>query len=298
MMNETEPLTLYQLYLAPLNLHLNFFLLVLSVVLIAAAGNIINDYFDVKADRVNKPERLIIDKYIKRRWAIVFNWVFNAAGLLITIYLSFKLGNWLIAIIAFATINFLWFYSAVYKRKLIAGNILVAMMVGIVPIYVLIFNWPLDAYSNTSSAGAILGNWFVIEVVAIIAIVAFVINLLREIIKDMADIRGDLQISAKTVPITLGLKKTKIILLIIMLPLITLMAFYIYDIHFYSKLVPEAFEPAQIIFFNALILTSILLVMIAFSLLLTANRRKVYLRASNLLKLAMLFGMISPLFLC
>ncbi|MBK6526503.1 MAG: UbiA family prenyltransferase [Crocinitomicaceae bacterium] len=101
-----------------------FLTLVFSTLLIAAAGNIINDYFDVKADRINKPELLIIDKHIKRRWAIVFNWVFNSVGLLIAMYLGWKYDNWFMAIIPFVTINLLWFYSMYFKRTLILGNVI------------------------------------------------------------------------------------------------------------------------------------------------------------------------------
>ena len=66
----------------------DFFLLVFSTILIAAAGNIINDYFDVKADRINKPEKLIVTKYIKRRWAIISHWMLNVIAFSIAIYLS------------------------------------------------------------------------------------------------------------------------------------------------------------------------------------------------------------------
>lgn len=284
-------------WLIPFNLNLNFFLLTFSVMLIAGAGNIINDYFDVKADRVNKPERLIVGKFIKRRWAIMLNWIFNAVGLIIALYLSIYYQNWFIVIIAFLTINFLWFYSAVYKRKLFVGNILVALMVGIVPLYVMIYNFPFDGYALNIQDTQKLGNWFIFEVIFIISIVAFVINLMREIIKDIADIRGDMHLSAKTVPIALGIKSTKIILLVITIPLLTLMAFYMYNIQFYSMTNPVAFAPVNLQIFNLLIGLSMLLCSGSYLLLISANRRKIYLLASNLLKLAMLFGMISPLFL-
>lgn len=280
------------------NLKTDFLLLIVAVMLIAGAGNVINDYFDVKADRVNKPERLIIDKHIKRRWAIMFNWIFNIVGLLITVYLSWKSGNWFILIIAFVIINFLWFYSAIYKRKLFVGNILVALMVGIVPLYVLIFNFPFDGYNleGTTRSGAL----FISEVVIIIAIVAFVINFLREIIKDIADIRGDLHLSARTIPIALGIKKTKIILVIVSIPLLSLMAFYVYNIHFYDSMAVlrwQKADPTGTQMFNLCVIASALFIIISYIILLTTNKRKYYLISSNFLKLAMLFGMLSPLFL-
>lgn len=287
-------------------INFNFFLLMLSVILIAAAGNIINDYFDVKADRVNKPEKMVIDKYIKRRWAIVWNWVFNGFGLLIAMYLAWQLSNWWIAIIAFLTINFLWFYSAVYKRKIIVGNIIVAILVGIVPVYVLIYNFPITGFElEVYDSSVNYGSLFLYEVVFTISIIAFVINLMREIIKDMADVRGDMKLAARTVPIALGFRRTKTILTAMLIPLLLLMAYYIFNMHHYVDLMEQTSQPwknpmiylNELGVFTAFVITSGSLCIISFAVLLTSHNRKRYLISSNLLKLAMLFGMVSPLFL-
>ena len=189
-----------------------FLLLMLSVVLIGASGNIINDYFDLKADRVNKPERLIIDKYIKRRWAIILNWTFNGIGFLIALYLSYRLNNWWIASISFLSINLLYFYSAVYKRKLITGNIIVAFLTALVPLYVFVYG----AFSSFNDSGPFGNNDQIFVADNILAIVvycgfAFLLNLIREIIKDMADVKGDLLLQSQTLPIHFGFKKTKLI---------------------------------------------------------------------------------------
>ena len=71
----------------------DFFLLSLSSVLIAAAGYIINDYFDLNIDRINKPEKIVVEKIIKRRWAIIWHWILSGMGILIGFYLSWKLRN-------------------------------------------------------------------------------------------------------------------------------------------------------------------------------------------------------------
>ena len=293
-------------YLLTNNFDLDFFLLILSVVLIAGAGNIINDYFDIKADRVNKPHKMVVEKHIKRRWAIVWNWVFNTVGLLISIYLSWKYSNIWIALIAFLTINFLWFYSALYKRKIFVGNIIIAFLVGLVPLYVLIYNSPLKGFKAGIFDLVIdYGAFFTIKVIVIIGTIAFVINLMREIIKDMADIRGDLHLDASTIPISLGIKKTKIILVLLLIPLLTLMAYYISDImqtRYMSAPVNFALYDHTVLFENftwflLFVIMSGLICISAFVILLTSNKRKRYLLASNLLKLAMLFGMVSPLFL-
>ena len=294
-----------------LNFNLDFFLLILSVILIAGAGNIINDYFDIKADRVNKPEKMIVDKYIKRRWAIAWNWIFNVLGLIMAVYLSWKYENYWIALIAFITINFLWFYSALYKRKLFVGNILVALLVGLVPLYVLIYNTPLQNFKVPALYQVVdFGTFFVVKVVVILATIAFMVNLMREIIKDMADIRGDLHLEARTIPISLGIRKTKIILILMMIPLLMLMAFFIFDTVNLSDLYLDSlvvedkqfakehlalFENLQ--WFILFVCLSGFICMISFGFLLTSNTRKRYLLSSNLLKLAMLFGMVSPLFL-
>ena len=75
-----------------------FWLIVASSVLIAAAGYIINDYFDLNIDRVNKPGKLVIERVIKRRWAIVWHWLFSFAGVALSVYVSWKLDAWIIAI--------------------------------------------------------------------------------------------------------------------------------------------------------------------------------------------------------
>ncbi|UKN01453.1 geranylgeranylglycerol-phosphate geranylgeranyltransferase [Paracrocinitomix mangrovi] len=300
-------------FLASNNFNLDFFLLIISVVLIAGAGNIINDYFDIKADRVNKPEKMVVEKHIKRRWAIVWNWIFNSVGLFIATYLAWIHSNMWVALIAFITINFLWFYSALYKRRIFVGNILVALLVGIVPIYVMIYNFPLKAFyfrflENGQTMYIEIDSFFVVKVVVIIATIAFVINLMREIIKDMADIRGDMHLSARTVPISLGIKTTKTILILMLIPLLALMAFYIYDIIslnnlFSTNSLDEIINNSKgslfinISWFVLFVVLSAVICLISFGILLTANSRSRYLISSNLLKLAMLFGMVSPLFL-
>lgn len=301
--NELEELTFTETYFLQFNLDWNFLLLILSVMLIAGAGNIINDYFDIKADRVNKPEKMVVEKHIKRRWAIMWNWIFNVIGLGISAYLSWLSNNWVIFVIALLTINFLWFYSALYKRKIFVGNIIVALLVGVVPIYVLIYNLPLNGFEvNYQDSTINLGSFFTIKIIIIVAIIAFVINLMREIIKDMADIRGDMYLAAKTVPIALGIRKTKTILSLLLIPLLCLIIFYIYDIRTLSDRINqfngnEVTAFSNLYWFNFFVITSGLICIVSFALLLSSERRKHYLLSSNLLKLAMLFGMVSPLFL-
>src|SRR5271154_2021446 len=102
---------------------LYFYLLCISSVLIAAAGYIINDYFDLNIDRVNKPARLVVDRIIKRRWTILWHWILSGIGLLLSFYVSYKLRNPLIALGNLGCVVLLYFYSTTFKRKLLIGNI-------------------------------------------------------------------------------------------------------------------------------------------------------------------------------
>ena len=97
----------------------HFTLLIVSTVLIAAAGNIINDYFDIKADKINKPDRVVIGKFIKKRWAIALHWIFNVIAVLISIYLSIYYQSLWFVFIQVVIVNLLWFYSLYFKKKIL-----------------------------------------------------------------------------------------------------------------------------------------------------------------------------------
>jgi 4-hydroxybenzoate polyprenyltransferase len=95
----------------------DFFLLSLSSVMIAAAGYIINDYFDVKADRINRPEKIIVGKYLKRRIAMGAHIVINIIALLIGAYLAYKLDVWNLVLFQILPAGALWYYSTVFKKQ-------------------------------------------------------------------------------------------------------------------------------------------------------------------------------------
>ena len=104
-----------------------FALLVLASVLIAAAGYIINDYFDINIDRVNKPDKMVVEKMIKRRWAIIWHIVLTMAGLVLSLYVGLKTS----LIIFFANAGcalLLWVYSTTFKKKLLSGNVIISVL--------------------------------------------------------------------------------------------------------------------------------------------------------------------------
>lgn len=185
---------------------LDFFLLVFSTVLIAAAGNIINDYFDVKADRINKPEKLIITKHIKRRWAILIHWIFNGIAFGIAVYLSSKYESLWFVFIHLISINALWFYSMLFKRKVLIGNILVAGLTALVPLLVVVYfkvgNSFHFQYSEFNP-----DSWIAIidyKIIYLLTVFAFIQNFAREIVKDIQDIKGDKLIYVRSLPMKIG----------------------------------------------------------------------------------------------
>lgn len=272
-------MAVFQYFLSGNNLHSlydsYFLLLVFSVCLIASAGNIINDYFDVKADRINKPESLIIDVHIKRRWAIVFNWLFNFMAFSIALFLSWKLKSLFMIVVPSTAIILLWLYSMYLKRTLIVGNVVVAFLTGLVPLYVLLLN---QEFSLLDAHG---------HFVLLFALYAFGLNLIREIIKDVADVKGDLLLNSKTIPIVWGNKSAKFIVLFLslvgMIPLV-----------YYGLKIIQTNEYFLAFWFTLLVVICMLLSNV---FLFFTHERKYMLTSSNLLKLAMFFGLMIPLVL-
>jgi len=177
---------------------LHFFLLCLATVMIAAAGNVINDYFDIKIDRINRPERLVVGNIIKRRVAMGAHMTINFIGLMIGILTSFILDLWANAIIFVVASAMLWLYSVFLKKKILLGNLIIALLAAFVPIVVAMYDIPSLEYFYESRFEALLG-WTLVY-----AFFAFFFTLAREITKDIADIKGDEACRCRTLPIVLG----------------------------------------------------------------------------------------------
>ncbi|KAA9355165.1 geranylgeranylglycerol-phosphate geranylgeranyltransferase [Larkinella humicola] len=168
------------------------FLLSVSTVLIAAAGYIINDYFDIKIDLINKPDRVIIGRYLKRQIAMGLHQGLNFLGVVIGFYLS----KW-VFVVNVLSVTLLWFYSSTFKRQPFIGNFIVALLTALSLIVLAVF------YRQQ------------VDLLLIYALFSFVITLVREIIKDMEDVKGDARFGCRTLPIVWGLRRTKQLLYVI-----------------------------------------------------------------------------------
>ena len=258
-----------------------FSLSLISTLLIAAGGYIINDYFDVKTDKINRPETVVIDVSIKRRWAMILHIVFNAIGLLIGVYLAIKCNSLKLVLIQIISILLLWFYSTHFKKQLLIGNIVVSLLSASIPVLPVIYDYYLSV--NSRLIELVLFNSF-LKVLAIIVIgysaFAFLTSFAREVIKDMEDYKGDVQTGCKTMPIVWGIITSKVVTfftIIITIGLLFLACYKFFKEHQYM--------PIYYIIGAVIVPLFVLL-----SLVLSAKTSVHFKRASLFLKFIMLSG--------
>jgi 4-hydroxybenzoate polyprenyltransferase len=177
----------------PLRLSLlapRFGLLVLAALLVAAAGYIINDYYDVKIDAINRPDRLVIGRVVRRRKAMLAHVLMSGTGVLLAAWLHPVLGA-----VTLGTALLLWGYSARFKRLALVGNASIATLTAAL---VLLPELQLQLARNDGHS-----------VVWPYALAAFLLTMVREIVKDVEDMRGDAQHGCRTLPLVVGVARTK-----------------------------------------------------------------------------------------
>ena len=267
---------------------LPFTLLVLSTVLIAAGGNIINDYFDIKADRINKPEKQIIGIHIKRRSAIVSHWAINFIAFSIAIYLSWVMDSFLYLFVHLLSINTLWFYSMKGKRLFLTGNILIAALTAMVPLLVGFYfhqvfkneGVQLDKFNFSLN----IDVHHIYYIALGFGAFAFILNLAREIVKDMEDVEGDKKLPAKTLPIVLGFQKSRIIAAVILSGVSFCMLYlWLTTINLTAKEILP-------------VIISLFIVVLCIVLLLISKNKTDYRRINFMIKMAMAFGLLTPIY--
>ena len=266
---------------------LHFALLVISTVFIAAAGYIINDYFDTRPDWINKPGRVVVGVSISRRAAMILHTVFNIIGVGIGVYLSFYIEMPVLSLIYIITTGLLWFYSTTYKRQFLVGNITVAFLTALVPLMVILFELPL----LNREYGKILLQYsanlnYIFMWVAGFSIFAFITTLIREIIKDTEDFEGDMAYGMRTIPIVLGVRTTKIILATLIIGSVVLLLYVLIGFIMFSGEKPDYIS--MIYFISFLVLPFLILL----TLILLARNKKDYHLASVLIKIIMLLGVM------
>ena len=235
-------------------------LLSVSTLLIAAGGYSINDYYDVKIDLINKPERVIVGKTLSRRTVLLLHSVLSLSGVALGFFLSWKIG-----LVHLASAFLLWLYSNALKREPLIGNVVVALLTGL----------------SILTVNLIYAEW--VATIFVYSLFAFFITLVREIIKDMEDLRGDNTFGCRTLPIIWGIRLTKVFIYVLLL----LFSAVVVIIHL-------RVTPLPVLFFLGFLVVPM---GILFAWLMRADTRKDFYRLSQFSKLIMLAGIFSMAFL-
>lgn len=260
-------------------------LVILSTVLIAAAGYIINDYFDVKTDLINHPDTVVVDRVIKRRWAIILHLVFTFTGLLLGTYTALKTGYLRLAIFPFTAAILLWFYSTHFKKQLLTGNITVSLLTASLAFVPFVFEMGvLNKMHPDLITNNMLSILSVFKILFIFSLFVFITSLAREIIKDMEDYKGDEATGGRTMPIVWGIRTSKFNVFFLLIITALLMLFVVYN----------TIKAQRVIFSlnNLYILFTLIVPLVMLALyVLRANSSAHFKRASLFLKFIMLMGL-------
>ncbi len=201
--------------LKPVLSDFRFALVVISTVLLAASGYIINDYFDIRIDRINKPDKVLVGRHIRRRTALFWHVLLTFIGIMMGLFIAYVARKEVYALMYIAVPIILWYYSTTFKRHIVIGNLVISFLTGIVVLLVVSVEF---AMLSKVYGVAVLQTeackvaWFWTTGFAIFA---FLTNFIREIIKDAEDIKGDKAVGCKTLPIALGIDLTKVFVLVL-----------------------------------------------------------------------------------
>jgi geranylgeranylglycerol-phosphate geranylgeranyltransferase len=239
------------------NFSIKVIMAALAASFVLASGNIINDIYDVEIDKINQPQRPLASGSLSKSSAIILYFVLTV----VSIGLSY-FSNMNALVIVITTTFLLFLYSKYLKRVTLVGNIVVAFLTAFVFIY----------------GGIVVENP---EAAVIPAVFAFLINFIREMVKDMQDVKGDEKAGVLSFPIKYGFQKTKMLSLVVIILLI-LFTFYPFITHLYK---------IEYFIFVMVIVNPILIY--CMKILSEDQSSKNLNKISNLLKLSMVFGLIA-----
>jgi len=188
---------------------LNFCFLSAATILIAASGYIINDYFDVKIDTINRPGKVILGKAIPRKTAIIWHTVLNAIALLLAGYVAARAHHYEWLLLQLGCTLLLWFYSTHFKRQYISGNVVVALLTALTILVLVVYEPVMHQHLHLRLLQPLPAGTppsFPLWILVIYSCFAFLLTWMREIVKDMEDLKGDEAEGCVTMPIRLGLK--------------------------------------------------------------------------------------------
>ncbi len=258
------------------------FLLIIGSIFIAAGGYVLNDYFDIKIDAINHPDKQLVGSVISRQNAMIIHQILTGIGVLCGLLLAFFVRSFTVGFIFIVISGLLWFYSASYKRQFITGNIVVAFMaamsilvIGITQIADLQVEYGKLIYETPipNQIYSWMGGF---------AVFAFLCTWIREIIKDIEDEKGDREMECHTMPIRWGVGRTKLFLYgLIFVTVLSLFLANSFFIHFEGTLTVRYIIFGLTLPFAALVY-----------LIFDAKNKADFHQASTLSKVIMLIGVL------
>ena len=225
-----------------------FLLLLFSTVFIAIGGNIVNDIYDINADSINKAGKNVIGKKISLSTAWTLYWVFSISGILLGTFLSYLLNQINYGLIFLFSAGLLWFYSQKYQCQPLIGNIVISFLTAISIGLVWLFQF--FALSNEAEIfTSVQSNFGIVNHMVLIYMgFAFFTSLIREVVKDIEDFKGDDRFGCRTFAVVYGIEKAKILavsLLWVGAFSILFIQFYFYklgyDLHFWYFFIIDFF---------------------------------------------------------
>jgi len=270
-------------------LHLDFIIYLFTLTAIVAGGYVINDIYDIKTDKINKPRKRIIEKEITKSSAFKLYYTLNLLALISGFYVSYQINKLWFGFIFLFLILSLWRYSKKYKTAFLIGNIQIAFLTSLSILMLAIFDLVPIGITNNN------GSRIIFYIILFYTGFSFIITLIREIIKDMEDLEGDKEIGANTLAINYGIEKTKKITVALILIPIAIIFFFQYlqcneliknasvrEFFWWKNLIPSLYTSSL----------QILLIMLLIHLK-KANTKNDFNYLSTLCKIIMLIGILS-----
>lgn len=252
-------------------------LLIMATALLTASGNVINDIYDVGIDQINKPQKLLVSKSISETGAYNLYFVLTVLAVICGFVLSNSLGKPILSSVFIGVAFVLYLYASSLKAMLLVGNIVISLLVALVILITGIFElFPSITAENQPAFK------FLMERLLEFGLMAFLINLVREWVKDCEDVNGDKAGGRNTLAIALGRTRAARLIAVFILGILILLGWYIYEYIYLND--------TTTYYFIFLIMGPLMFVMIK---LWTAQTQKEFHILSTVLKVVLLFGILS-----
>ena len=205
-------------------------LIAAATILIAAGGYVINDYFDIKIDRINRPDQLIVTQYISKENAMRLSIGLSGVGMVCGLVAAWLLRSSTIAILFAIIPGLLWFYSSSYKRLLIIGNVTIALLSALSPMMVALANVAQLQLKYSTILPYTTLEHDIYAWVGGFSLFAFLLTWIREIVKDLQDQMGDRELECHSMPIVWGNTVTKIVVTVLIVLTTVLIGWFWYSL--------------------------------------------------------------------